>query len=238
MAESPLSDTLDDLLNNEDEDTNSDDNDESNEPTSPIAKIISTNGLKIKIKKRKHDPSSDNQKRKKKKKSKNQPTYMRRNIRTLLTNDKLQDDTLTALKAEQDRLKRLEEINHHQFQPIYTHLPTNFNQISTLSKSNEEECIVLDDDEEETKISLSKPKIDLEENLSIKEPPDNNEDSNDSDVQYVDNDIEPVNDKLTQKLQRLHLDDRVNVPDENGKLILITKFIHFFFRYFCRQYSG
>jgi len=80
-------------------------------------------------------------------------------------------------------------------------------------------------------------KFNLEENISIKEPIDNNEDSNDSDIQYVDNNIEPVNDKLTQKLQRLHLDDRVNVPDENGKLFLITKFICFFLNIF-RQYSG
>jgi hypothetical protein len=228
MADSPLSDTLDDLLNNEDEETPSDDNDESNEPSLPVAEIISNNGLKMKIKKRKYDPSVDTKERKKKKKSKHQPTYMRRNIRTLLTTDKLQDDTLTALKAEQDRLKRLEEINHHQFQTIYSHQPTN----SLLPKLNEQECIVLDDDDddnddddivvkkEEPTIPLSKSKIDsLEENIPIKESTDNNEDSNDSDVQYVDNDIETVNDKLTQKLQRLHLDDRINVPDENGKLI-------------------
>jgi hypothetical protein len=59
--------------------------------------------------------------------------------------------------------------------------------------------------------------INLEENISIKEGADSNDDSNDSDVQYVDSDTEPVNDKLTQKLQRLHVDDRINVPDENGK---------------------
>jgi hypothetical protein len=53
--------------------------------------------------------------------------------------------------------------------------------------------------------------------MSVKETTDNNEDSDDSDIQCVDNDSETVNDKLTQKLQRLHLDDRVNVPDENGE---------------------
>jgi hypothetical protein len=167
MVDSPLSDTLDDFLNNEDENSHSDDNNESNESSLLMTKIISNNGLKIKIKKRKYDPSSDTKERKKKKKSKAQPTYMRRNIRTLLTNDKLQDDTLSALKAEQDRLKRLEEINHHQFPTIYPHLPTHFNQISTLPKANEQECIVLDDDddddeeeeEEETTAPLSEPKI-------------------------------------------------------------------------------
>ena len=42
--------------------------------------------------------------------------------------------------------------------------------------------------------------------------------SNDSDVQCVDSDDnESVNDNLSKKLQRLHVDDRVNVPDENGK---------------------
>lgn len=64
----------------------------------------------------------------------------------------------------------------------------------------------------------------LEEN---KETINQNEDSNDSDVQYVDSDTEIVNDKLTQKLQRLHLDDRVNIPDENG-----NNLISFTFRYF------
>jgi hypothetical protein len=173
MADSPLSDTLDEFLNNDDESSHSDDDNQSNESSLPVAEIISSNGLKIKIKKRKYDPSSDTKERKKKKKSKNQPSYKRRNIRTLLTNDKLQDDTLSALKAEQDRLKRLEEINHHQFQTTYTHLPPNFIQLSTLPKSNEEECIVLDDEEEqeqeqeeeeeeenEPTPSLSKPKID------------------------------------------------------------------------------
>ncbi|CAF5145035.1 unnamed protein product, partial [Rotaria sp. Silwood1] len=66
--------------------------------------------------------------------------------------------------------------------------------------------------------SLLESKIDSEENISNKETIDHNEDSNDSDVQYVESDTELVNDKLTQKLQRLHLDDRVNKPDENGKL--------------------
>ena len=69
----------------------------------------------------------------------------------------------------------------------------------------------------------------VEENVSIKERLDTNEDSNDSDVQYVDNDFEPVNDKLTQKLQRLHLDDRVNVPDENGKTNIFNK-LYFYFQ--------
>lgn len=59
----------------------------------------------------------------------------------------------------------------------------------------------------------------IEEPHPNDEPNNTNEDSNDSDVQYVEHDFEPVNDKLTQKLQRLHLDDRVNVPDENGKIL-------------------
>lgn len=78
----------------------------------------------------------------------------------------------------------------------------------------------------------------LEETNANNELSNTNEDSNDSDVQYVEHDFEPVNDKLTQKLQRLHLDDRVNVPDENGKfdpfLFDVITSIDFFFR----QYSG
>lgn len=159
MADSPLSDTLDELLNNDDDDDESspsDEDDQSNESSFPTAEIISNNGLKMKIKKRKLDSSSDGKdttttKKKKKKKSKSQPSYKRRNIRTLLTNDKLQDDTLSALKAEQDRLKRLEETNHQPLPTTYTHLPPIFYQPSTIPKSQEDECIVLDDDEGEDK---------------------------------------------------------------------------------------
>ncbi|CAM4935936.1 unnamed protein product [Rotaria socialis] len=222
MSDSPLSDTLDDLLNDEDDDSCSDDNSQSNEYSLLKTNSSSTNELKIKIKKRKNEQSADSKQHKRKKKSKTQPTYMRRNIRTLLTNDKLQDDTLTALRAEQERLRRLEEINN-SFQPIYTHLPTYYNQTSAPIKSNEQDCIVLDDvddEEDETTNSLSKTKIDPDENISNKETINPNEDSNDSDVQYVDSDTEIVNDKLTQKLQRLHLDDRINVPDANGDIVV------------------
>lgn len=147
MSDSPQSDTLDDLLNDEDEDSNSDDNSPSNEYSLLKTDDSSTNELKIKIKKRKKDQSANGTEKKKKKKSKSQPTYKRRNIRNLLTNDKLQVDTLSALRAEQDRLKRLEEINN-SFQPIYTHLPAHYHQTSAQSKSTEQECIVLDDDDD------------------------------------------------------------------------------------------
>ena len=159
MNNSPPSDILDDLLFNKDEnmysdsgddDDKDDDNDngdkKSNEFSLPTTNISSRNELKIK--KRRFETPSDSQECKKKKKSKSQPSYMRRNIRTLLTKDKLQGDTLSALKAEQDRLKRLEEINH-SYQTICTHLPTNNNHTSTLLKPNEAECIVLDDDDNE-----------------------------------------------------------------------------------------
>ena len=91
----------------------------------------------------------DNQKRKRKrehkkdsteaKKSKQTPAYKRRNIRNLLTNDKLQGDTLSALKAEQDRLKRLEEINTD-----HAHLLNN-NFHPVTHPANQQECIVLDE---------------------------------------------------------------------------------------------
>ena len=44
----------------------------------------------------------------------------------------------------------------------------------------------------------------------------NADDGNDSDVQCVDGDTEYVNDNVTKKLQRLHVYDRVNIPDEDG----------------------
>lgn len=164
MADSPLSDTLDEFLNNDDDDDNDDsspseedDDDQAEEMTLPTAEIISHNGLKMKIKKRKHDSSSDRKGVKKKKKSKNQPSYKRRNIRTLLTNDKLQVDTLSALKAEQDRLKRLEEINHQPLPVFYHHQPLTSHQSSTIPKSQDDDCIVLDDEEETPLLPSLKP---------------------------------------------------------------------------------
>ena len=235
---SPFSDTLDEFLKNDDEDdneteSNDDDDDEIEDeeslpPPPPIstAEIVSTNGLKIKIKKRKLDSTSDKTKpaTKKKKKSKSQPSYKRRNIRTLLTKDKLQDDTLSALKAEQERLKRLEEIN----QPLIPPPPV-------INKSiDDDECILLDDDDDNDdddneQIKSNSNDDDLgsllasnfEDQIPLKEPIDTNDDnSNDSDVQCVDNNYESVNNKLTQKLQRLHLDDRINTPDENGRILV------------------
>jgi hypothetical protein len=174
----------------------------SNESSLPITKISEDENQ---IKKRKHEQKTDLNENKK---SKQAPSYMRRNIRHLLTNDKLQGDTLSALKAEQDRLRRLEEINdnHQQFNTIYTHLSTNnYNQFKEISSNEHEECIILEDDENEKK------------NLTTERKINNNDDGNDSDVQYVDDDdTEFVNDKLTKKLQRLHVDDRVNRPDEKG----------------------
>jgi hypothetical protein len=130
----------------------------SNEPSLSVAKspLLSNNEEEKPIKKRKNEQKTDSNEHKK---TKQTPAYMRRNIRHLLTNDKLQGDTLSALKAEQDRLKRLEEINenYQQFNPIYTHIPTNnHNQLEQIS--NEQECIVLDDDEKEQE-RLSELKI-------------------------------------------------------------------------------
>jgi len=179
----------------------------SNESTLPITKIFEDENQ---IKKRKHEQKTDFNEHKK---SKQTPSYMRRNIRHLLTNDKLQDDTLSALKIEQDRLKRLEEINNNyqQFNTIYTHLSANNYPQFKQTLSHEQECIILDDDENE-KESLALLNIN-----SMTERKLDNDDGNDSDVQCVDDDnTELVNDKLTKKLQRLHVDDRVNIPDENG----------------------
>ena len=122
----------------------------SNESSLPVTKISPSSNIEEEnqMKKRKHEQKTDSNESKK---SKQAPSYMRRNIRHLLTNDKLQDDTLTALKAEQDRLKRLEEINanYPQFNTIYSHLAANNSNHLKQTSSNEQECIVLDDDENE-----------------------------------------------------------------------------------------
>jgi hypothetical protein len=140
----------------------------SNESTLPITNIssLSNNDEENKIqKKRKNEQKTDSNEQHKK--SKQAPPYMRRNIRHLLTNDKLQYDTLSALKAEQDRLKRLEEINenYQQYHTAYTHmLPNTSNQFRTIS--NEQDCIVLDDDENEQQ-NLSTFKINSGKSISL-----------------------------------------------------------------------
>ena len=115
------------------------------EPSLPVTKVFSTlsnTDEQSSTKKRKQETSSNEIQEKKK--SKQTPAYMRRNIRHLFTNDKLQGDTLTALKVEQDRLKRLEEVDRHypQFSAIYNQLTT-----SNTQTAKEDECIVLEDDE-------------------------------------------------------------------------------------------
>jgi hypothetical protein len=291
MVDSSQTDTFDDWFLNTNEPTISDANQSSptSLPSSPISSSnesslsvtknssVSNNNEENQIKKRKNEQKTDSNEHKKVKQA---PPYMRRNIRHLLTNDKLQDGTLTALKAEQDRLKRLEEINENQqqYNTIYTHLlADNSNQYKQIP--NEQECIILDDDENEQE-SLSTFKINSGSFLNCKisrdvqrqtasrlfsldrqkyllhyikqrkkhqnfklysciglnkQPTDldNDDDGSDSDVQYVDGDNEMVNENLTKKLQRLHVDDRINIPDENGKIHLSKKLkspIHLIFR--------
>ncbi|CAF2309711.1 unnamed protein product [Rotaria sp. Silwood2] len=188
-----------------------------NESSLPITETssLSNNEEDNKIKKRKNEQKTDLNENKK---SKQAPSYMRRNIRHLLTNEQLQVDTLSALKAEQDRLKRLEEINIHyqQFNPMYTHISTNnFNQVKKTI--NDQEYIVLDDDENE-RTNLSTLHINSDTSTTrVNNDPD---DDSDSDVQSIDGDTDFVNDKLSKRLQRLHVDDRVNVPDDNGNILI------------------
>lgn len=54
--------------------------------------------------------------------------------------------------------------------------------------------------------------------LDSNETRTNDNDGSDSDVQYLDEEeSDYIDDKLTQKLRRLHLDDRVNTPNEDGR---------------------
>lgn len=125
----------------------------------PSTNLLTHNGdhpgqkEKTSRKKRKADRSTDRSKeRKKKKKSKPNASHKRRNIRSLLTTDRLQDDTLSALKAEQDRLKRLEETTdiHLPHPPIQTHVTDMTQPQATTDKPLEQDCIVLGDDDEDT----------------------------------------------------------------------------------------
>jgi len=167
MVDLPETDTFEEWLFNTNETLVSDADQSSSSssslslPSSPVLSAtqipsLSNNEEKTQRKKRKLEQKTDSNEHKK---SKQTPAYMRKNIRHLFTNDKLQTDTLSALKAEQDRLKRLEEINenYQQFNPTYTHLSMN-NQNPFEQISNEQECIVLDD-EENKKESLSILKI-------------------------------------------------------------------------------
>jgi hypothetical protein len=163
MVDLPETDTFEEWLFNTNETLISDGDQSSSSssslslPSSPTQNpSLSNNEEQTQRKKRKLEQKTDSNEHKK---SKQTPAYMRKNIRHLFTNDKLQTDTLSALKAEQDRLKRLEEINenYQQFNPTYTHLSMN-NQNPFEQISNEQECIVLDD-EENKKESLSILKI-------------------------------------------------------------------------------
>ena len=188
-------------LNDEDDEDDGDDEDDDDDEDEDEEEIlpVQTNAVdneRAATKKRKHQGSKDQKTKTKKKKKSKTNTHHRRNIRTLLTNDKLQEDTLSALQAEQERLKRLAETNFG--------LPTIYAHLNSREKPAEDDCIVLDDDDNAPE-EPSKP---------ANEP----DDSNDSDVQCVDSDTEIVNDKLVKKMQRLHVDDRVNVPDENGDI--------------------
>ena len=171
----------------------------SNETELPVIKTVEDDNQ---IKKRKLEQKTDANVNETKK-SKQAPAYMRRNIRQLITNDKLQIDTLSALKAEHDRLKRLEEINEQ-------HSNSFFHNYRPFNVEQEQDCIVLDDDDHERNNSL----VQKQNNHN------NNDDDSDSDIQCIDtNENEIVDEKLAQKLQRLHVDDRVNIPDENGNIL-------------------
>ena len=255
MVDSSLSSLSHDLFFNDDDDDGGHNNGGTNDFDLPQLSVSSTlDDDAVRLEKRKYDPPKALKARKKKKKTKSVPSYMRRNIRHLLTSDKLQGDTLSALRAEQERLKRLQETNGSfaPFQTIYTHVPNRPQPLPTLEKLPEDECIVLDDEEddddddedddddddddsdEENGNTTAKAAFESGSSCSAhsnvvndpvnlggaKEPNgtlDDNADSNDSDVQCVDSDTEIVNDKITKKMQRLHVDDRVNVPDENGE---------------------
>ncbi|UJR26103.1 hypothetical protein I4U23_007449 [Adineta vaga] len=175
--------------------------------------LLSNNDEDHRKRKRKHEHKTESTEPKK---SKQTPAYMRRNIRHLLTKDKLQDDTLSALKAEQDRLRRLEEINesYTQVHNIHPHLSIDNSQ-QVKQVSNEQVCIVLDEDDDDDDDDDEQQNSDANSRTVT-----HNDDGNDSDVQCVDGDTEYVNDKLTKKLQRLHVYDRVNIPDENGNILI------------------
>lgn len=101
------------------------------------------------------------------KKPKSTPFYLRRNIRKVLSDTKLQKDTLAARALEEDRLKRLED-----------NLPI------------ESVCDIDDDDDDDSDIEC----------LGTFHPQ------------------AQVDPNETKKLRRLHLDDRLNVPDSNGNI--------------------
>ena len=147
MVDLSPADTLDNWLFHPNEPAITESSSSSNESALPVTKVfspLSNTDDQSSKKKRKQDPVTNDFQEKKK--SKQTPSYMRRNIRHLYTNDKLQGDTLTALKAEQDRLKRLEEVNRcfPQFSAIYNQLTA-----TNAQPTREEECIVLEDDENE-----------------------------------------------------------------------------------------
>ena len=150
MVDSSLSSLSHDLFFDDDDGHNNGGTNDFDLPQLSVSSNLDDDAA-ARVDKRKYDPPKALKARKKKKKSKSVPSYMRRNIRHLLTSDKLQGDTLSALRAEQERLKRLEETSESiaPFQTIYTQVPSRLQPPSTIEKSTEDECIVLDDEDDD-----------------------------------------------------------------------------------------
>ncbi|CAF0776750.1 unnamed protein product [Didymodactylos carnosus] len=218
------------------------------------------------VKKRKHRNRLDKDTSTKKKKS--TAPHLRRNIRPLYTEAKLQNDTLAAQKAEQERIQRLQETNCNRIcqqqeqeqeqlqqtsnennvgdacvnslnleqnnnKPLfyaqlnhgnleYSTGEANIFPQKTLERkiSSDDDCILIDDDDNDD--DDSNEKIETIQKLNdTNNVGEISSDDSDSDIQCVTSDTENVNDTLSKKLQRLHIDDRMNIPDENG-LILVN----------------
>ena len=124
---------------------------------------------------------------------------MRRNIQGLLTDDQLRVDTLRARRIEEDRLQRLQDNIEHPQCHLAIHTPPLIDKRDPLK-------LLSIQHKDSVPVTMVTGRMEHNKQTAIIRT-DQDTDSDDDD----DDD-----ETLLRKRQRLHVDDRVNRPDEHG----------------------
>eukprot|EP00093_Oithona_nana_P006012 06012.XXX_346757_342959_1 [CDS] Oithona nana genome sequencing. len=155
---------------------------------------------------------------KKKRKKKSKKTFERRNIKSLLTENQLEESTKNALAEEQQRLARLQQA---QRDALANEVLEEFD----LGQFKTEEDLQHEPDENQLEIKHEQPKKELIELSSDEEhrkiPPDESmlkaEDSDSSDIQIVEEVDDNVDDPDNSGM---HTNDKLNNRTSEGKVIV------------------
>lgn len=155
---------------------------------------------------------------KKKRKKKSKKTFERRNIKSLLTENQLEESTKNALAEEQQRLARLQQAQRDAF-------ANEVLEEFDLGQFKTEEDLQHEPDENQPEIKHEQPKKELIELSSDEEhrkiPPDESmlkaEDSDSSDIQIVEEVDDNVDDPDNSGM---HTNDKLNNRTSEGKVIV------------------